>query len=160
MSKFKVGDKVVLVGHSTAFLHKNTVYTVDKVGFNGDWIGLEECILNNPYHPSNFKLYVEPEQPDNTSAIVEWLDKLAYVIKTDKTVGTKLEINLRNQVVLFTDYGYIDGNQSVAEFINNRYSQLTEQANKTKREQLLKDIVSAKEAYEAKVRELELLEGK
>lgn len=90
--------------------------------------------------------------------VVDWLDKLAYIIQTDTTVGAELNINHLNQAVLFTGHGDIKGNQNVVEFINNRYSQLTEQANKAKREALLADIVKAKEAYEALVGELAELE--
>lgn len=159
MSKFKVGDKVVPVKDLTV-LCKGGKYIVGSVeGAYDGFIRIEG--YSSLFSVNNFELYIEPQQQvDNTAAVVEWLDKLAYVIETDTSVCSRLEINLRNQAILPTDHGDIIGNQNVAEFINNRYSQLNEQANKAKREQLLKDIVSAKEAYEAKVRELELLEGK
>lgn len=166
MNKFKVGDKVVRVKPSS-ILEQGGIYTISYVKDGSCWVGVAEYKDKSyyesldPFDEASFELYVDPEQqPDVSSAIVEWLDKLAYVIVTDTSVGSELDINLRGQSVLSTHHGDIIGNQNVVEFINNRYSQLTEQANKAKREQLLKDIVSAKEAYEAKVRELGLLEGK
>ena len=104
----------------------------------------------------------EPEQyptQDNTSAVVEWLDKLVYVMARDYTVNEIYRAS-DTDMEIFSDCGNITGNQNVAEFINNRYSQLIEQANKAKREELLAEIVKAKEVYEKLVGELNELEGK
>lgn len=141
--------------------------------FEGDECDVDGCVINPDEgwpqtiwrlleRPTNqvaslCPVYADPKL-EQQRIVVEWLDKLAYIIQTDTTVGAELNISHLKQAVLFTDHGDVKGNQNVVEFINNRYSQLTEQANKAKREQLLKDIVSAKEAYEAKVLELELLE--
>lgn len=143
--------------------------------FEGDECDVDGCVINpdegwpqalwrllerpNNQLASLCPVYADPKL-EQQRVVVEWLDKLAYVIETDTTVGSLLDINLRGQAVLSTDHGDVFGNQNVVEFINNRYSQLIDQANKAKREQLLKDIIYAKEAYEAKVRELELLERK
>lgn len=117
---------------------------------------------------SNWRVLESPttqEKPSTKSEqdiVVEWLGKLAHVLASDYTVNEIYRIGNGSEACMeiFSDCGNITGNQNVAEFINNRYSQLTEQANKLKREALLADIVKAKEAYETLVGELAELEGK
>ena len=100
-----------------------------------------------------------PTQDNTSSAVVDWLDKLVYVLARDYTVNEIYRAS-DTDMEIFSDCGNITGNQNVAEFINNRYSQLTERANKAKREELLADIVKAKEVYEKLVGALAELEGK
>ena len=123
--------------------------------------GLEWTHWFNDYE---IKYFEEITEQDNTSAVVDWLDKYGYIQSKESHVG-ELQWDWKHQgsgiyISLVTDFGDVHGTSQVVEFINNRYSQLTEQANKAKREELLAEIVKAKNEYEKLVGELaELEEG-
>lgn len=94
---------------------------------------------------------------DNTSAVVEWLNKfLALAIASPTNEGICVAFN--KQLCLETMHGNVHHTQNIVDSINNRYSQLIEQANKTKREELLAEIVKAKEVYESNLAKLNELE--
>lgn len=174
--KWEIGKKYRLVDvagfNNNCTVNRNVSALLSDKEFTVDYVNqydkvtkiIEMELPTNFFHwfdRDEIKYFEEVTAPkvEDTSAIVEWLDKLAYVMANEPNVNSIYAEN-QTTMTIFTELGDIAGNQNVVEFINNRYSQLSEQANKAKREQLLKDIVSAKEAYEAKVRELELLEGK
>lgn len=99
------------------------------------------------FNPAEIKFFEEitaesskqdnPAPKSEQDIVIDWLDKFTYVVETDSTVGSMLDINLRGQPLLETDHGNIIGSVSLAEFINNRYSQLIEQANAAKREKAI-----------------------
>ena len=97
---------------------------------------------------------------EHTAAIVNWLGKLEHVLVKDPTVGYGLLMDSEDTLTLSTDFADLIGSEEIVEFINNRYSQLIEQANNSKREELLAEIVKAKSEYEKLVGELKELEGK
>jgi hypothetical protein len=56
--------------------------------------------------------------------IAEWLGKLAYIVQTDPTVGSCLDVNLRAETIIDTDHGSIIGNHKVVDFVDTRYTEL------------------------------------
>ena len=116
-------------------------------GWSKDWRLLERPITEQ-----------SPTQ-GNTSAAMEWLNKFLTVAIASPT-NESICVAFNNQLCLETMHGNIYDTQNIVDSINNRYSQLIEQANKSKREELLAEIVKAKEVYEKLVGELNELEGK
>ena len=122
--------------------------------------GLEWTHWFNDYEIKYFEEITEqsPTQ-DNTSAVAEWLDKFLTVAIASPT-NESICVAFNKQLCLETMHGNVHHTQNIVDSINNRYSQLIEQANKAKREELLAGIVKAKEVYEKLVGELNELEGK
>lgn len=142
----EAGSRWVLEGDECTI--SGGVFDADQ-GWGHDWRVLERPVTQG-----------KPTPKSEQDIVVDWLGKLEHVLASDYTVNEIYRIGNGSEACMeiFSDCGNITGNQNVAEFINNRYSQLIEQANKLKREKLLADIVKAKEAYEALVGELAELE--
>lgn len=116
-------------------------------GWGHDWRVLERPTMQ-----------VTPPTKSEQDIVVEWLEKWQYVTHHHWKPYGLIPPQTDTVVELFNGLAK-HGTKNIVEFINNRYSQLTEQANKLKREKLLADIVKAKEVYEALVGELAELEN-
>lgn len=68
--------------------------------------------------------------------VVEWLDKLTYVLQVDQSVADNLTVTPAG-IVLDADYGSIYGATSVYNFITNRYDLLQQEAKHKKNNELM-----------------------
>ena len=73
----------------------------------------------------------------NVDIVVEWLDKLQYVLDNDTTVGYGLMPDSDGIIMLSTDFGDITGASSVHNFITNRYDLLQQEAKHKKNNELM-----------------------
>ena len=72
----------------------------------------------------------------NVDIVVEWLDKLTYVLQVDTTVADNLTVTPAG-IVLNADYGSIYGTVSICNFITNRYEILQQEAKYKKNNELM-----------------------
>ncbi len=72
----------------------------------------------------------------NVDIVVEWLDKLTYVLQVDTTVADNLTVTPTG-IVLDADYGSIYGAVSIYNFITNRYDLLQQEAKHKKNNELI-----------------------
>ena len=75
-------------------------------------------------------------RPD-ADIVVEWLEKLQYVVDNDNTVGYGLMLDNDDVIMLSTDFGDITGANSVYNFITNRYDLLQQEAKYKKNNELM-----------------------
>ena len=74
----------------------------------------------------------------NVDIVVEWLNKLQYVVDNDTTtVGYGLMPDSDGIIMLSTDFGDITGASSVHNFITNRYDLLQQEAKHKKNNELM-----------------------
>lgn len=81
--------------------------------------------------------------------VVEWLDKLTYVLQVDQSVGDNLTVTPAG-IVLDADYGSIYGATSIHNFITNRYDLLQQEAKYKKNN----DLMERKAKLEAELAEV------
>ncbi len=68
--------------------------------------------------------------------VVEFLDKLTYVLQVDQSVADNLNVTPAG-IVLDADYGSIYGATSIHNFITNRYDLLQQEAKHKKNNELM-----------------------
>lgn len=87
-------------------------------------------------------------RPD-ADIVVEWLEKLTYVLQVDQSVADNLNVTPAG-ILLDADYGSIYGATSIHNFITNRYDLLQQEAKHKKNN----DLMERKAKLEAELAEV------
>lgn len=165
IEKFKVNSSC---NKRIAVLLRYDKFTVKRVGagnvqelveFRKDDIDIQYWFEENEIRYFDLVEDTTEELPDmdNTNNIrpvadivVEWLDKLQYVIENDNTVGYGLMLDSEDVITLSTDFGDIIGSYEIYNFITNRYDLLQQEAKHKKNN----DLMERKAKLEAELAEV------
>ena len=164
IEKFKVNSSC---NKRIAVLLRYDKFTVKRVGagnvqelveFRKDDIDIQYWFEENEIRYFELVEDTTEELPDmnNTNNIrpiadivVEWLDKLTYVLQVDQSVADNLNVTPAG-ILLDADYGSIYGATSIHNFITNRYELLQQEAKHKKNN----DLMERKAKLEAELAEV------